>query len=237
MSVSSNTLRVATWNVHSFVGHDGKKDARRGLEVLHELDADIIALQEIECAGSAAMAALQALSSSLTSTSTELVLGPAGPARAGFGNCVISRCKIQHFEIHDLSVPRREARNAVEVIVAAGGKRWRVLATHLGLTARERHLQATKLSAVVDDRVQGADFTLVMGDLNVLDRREASVAPLLGRFVAAQRLRSFPAFLPMLRLDRILVDSALVEVATVVHNTRVARAASDHLPVVATLRF
>lgn len=231
------SLRVATWNVHSFVGHDGKKDARRGLDVLHELDADIIALQEIECAGTDALAALRTLSTSLTSTSSELVLGPAGPARAGFGNCVISRCKVEHFQIHDLSVPRREARNAVEVVVMAGGKRLRVLATHFGLTAKERHVQATKLSAVVDDRVQGADYTIVMGDLNVLDRREESVAPLLGRFVAAQRLRSFPAFLPMLRLDRILVDSAFVEVSMVVHSTKLARAASDHLPVVATLTF
>lgn len=231
------SLRVATWNVHSFVGHDGRKDARRGLEVLHELDADIIALQEIECAGTDALGALRALSSSLTSTTSELVLGPAGAARSGFGNCVISRCKVEHFQVHDLSVPRREARNAVEVVVSAGGKRLRVLATHFGLTAKERHVQATKLSAVVDDRVQGADYTIVMGDLNVLDRREASVAPLLGRFVAAQRLRSFPAFLPMLRLDRILVDSAGIDVSVVVHSTKLARAASDHLPVVATLTF
>ena len=229
------TLRFATWNVHSFVGHDGRKDARRGLEVLREIDADVIALQEIECAGADALAALRALSSELASTSSELVLGPTGPQRAGFGNCIISRLPVEHLQIHDLSVKGREARNAVEVVVVHGDKRLRVLGTHFGLTAKERHQQSAKLAAVVDDRTYNADVTVLMGDLNVLDPREQSVASLLGRFVPGARLRSFPAFLPMLRLDRILVDTALVHVSVVVHNTKVARAASDHLPVLATL--
>ncbi|HEY1098717.1 MAG TPA: endonuclease/exonuclease/phosphatase family protein [Myxococcota bacterium] len=231
-----STLRVATWNVHSFVGHDGRKDAQRGLQVLRELDADIIALQEIQTEGPEASSALRALSSS-TSAAT-LVLGPTATARDGFGNAVISRLPVEHLEVHDLSVKGREARNAVEVVVRHHHLRLRVFGTHFGLTAKERHAQATKLSALVDDVGDAAnDVTIVLGDLNVLDPRESSVTPLLGRFAPAARLRSFPAFLPMLRLDRVLVSSALVEVTASVHSTKASRAASDHLPVVATLTF
>lgn len=46
--ISLLSIRVATWNVHGFVGTDGRRDPRRTLAVLQELDADVIALQEVD---------------------------------------------------------------------------------------------------------------------------------------------------------------------------------------------
>ncbi|HAO24637.1 MAG TPA: endonuclease, partial [Methylophaga sp.] len=44
----SNTLTIATYNIHACIGSDGQFDPARIAAVLQELDADIIALQEVE---------------------------------------------------------------------------------------------------------------------------------------------------------------------------------------------
>ena len=44
-------LMLATWNIHGAVGHDGRFDPWRIAEVLKEMNADIIALQEVPLGG------------------------------------------------------------------------------------------------------------------------------------------------------------------------------------------
>lgn len=41
-------LTFASYNVHKSVGLDRRRDPERILSVLHEIDADIIALQEVD---------------------------------------------------------------------------------------------------------------------------------------------------------------------------------------------
>ena len=41
------TVTVATYNVHEWVGADGRRDPDRIIRVLRELRADVIALQEV----------------------------------------------------------------------------------------------------------------------------------------------------------------------------------------------
>ena len=43
------TIRIATYNIHKCVGLDRKFSPERIAEVLSEIDADIIALQEVLC--------------------------------------------------------------------------------------------------------------------------------------------------------------------------------------------
>ncbi len=40
-------LRVATYNIHQCVGRDGIENPRRIADVLGEINADIVALQEV----------------------------------------------------------------------------------------------------------------------------------------------------------------------------------------------
>ena len=39
-------IRVATYNIHCGIGRDGRFSERRVLDVLRELDADVVAMQE-----------------------------------------------------------------------------------------------------------------------------------------------------------------------------------------------
>ena len=41
-------LTFASYNIHKAVGIDGRRDADRIIRVLHEMDADVVALQEIQ---------------------------------------------------------------------------------------------------------------------------------------------------------------------------------------------
>lgn len=42
------TLRIASYNVHRAIGTDRRFSPQRILDVLREIDADVVALQEVE---------------------------------------------------------------------------------------------------------------------------------------------------------------------------------------------
>src|SRR5688572_27724951 len=46
--LGSDTLRIASYNVHGCVGTDGKKDATRIVRVIEELGCDTVGLQEVD---------------------------------------------------------------------------------------------------------------------------------------------------------------------------------------------
>jgi endonuclease/exonuclease/phosphatase family metal-dependent hydrolase len=49
-TVDAVALKVATWNIHGAIGVDGRYAPQRIVDVLHEIDADIVALQEVASA-------------------------------------------------------------------------------------------------------------------------------------------------------------------------------------------
>ena len=46
--MSSLPLTVASYNMRKAIGTDRRRDPRRVLDVLHEIDADVVALQEAD---------------------------------------------------------------------------------------------------------------------------------------------------------------------------------------------
>ena len=134
--------------------------------------------------------------------------------------------------MHDLSYPEREPRRAIGADVATPTGMLRVIATHLGLSVRERRAQAQ----VLLDLLGPLDRPLVvMGDFN--DWFWAgSVRRALERVLPrCTRYRTFPAPLPTLELDRIYVSPAVRLAAS--RTDRSAKALSDHLPVIADIEI
>lgn len=224
-------LRVATWNVHGFVGRDGRRDPVRTADALARLGADVIALQEVDARtrADADPHPLELVSATLGMTA---VAGPTlGRPGNDYGNGVVTRLEILEVRRHDLSTPRSEPRGSVEMWVAAHGAVVRFVATHLGLRQRERLAQARRLAEILDDTPRAADAVVVAGDVNawwpwgretgILDR---AVAP-------AVRHLTFPAHRPMLPLDRVFVHPRHAIVDSGVADDRIHREASDHLPV------
>lgn len=222
-------LRLASWNIHGGIGLDRRFDPERIARVIGELDVGLVALQEFSAPRRFALLAyLQRV------TGWHAVTAPTFVRRGNaFGNAVLSAWPVESAHIHDLAVPGREPRNAIDLVVAAQDLRLRVVATHLGLSAAERVRQVDALL----ERIGGDDAlpTVLLGDFNEWRRRGGSVRRLDTQLVAAPACATFPAPRALLALDRAWISHGCGEMRVQVHRSRLARFASDHLPLLATI--
>ena len=151
-------------------------------------------------------------------------------ADGDYGQALISRWQLVNTEIHDLSFRRREPRRAISTDMVGPFGSMRIVATHLGLSLRERRSQINKLLAMLGGR---DDPTLAMGDFNdwfwagSVRRNLARVLP------DCSRHRTFPAVLPLFALDGIYLWPSGLLVAS--RTDPEARTLSDHLPVIADI--
>lgn len=218
---------VATWNVHGCRGGDGRCDPVRVADVVRELDADVVGLQEIE------PELLQAVAAH---TGMTAIAGPTRTHHPGTGgNALLTRHPVADVRRHDLSRDGREPRGALDVDLALVGRRVRAVVTHLGLQGTERRDQVRQLIALLAEEASPGGLTVLLGDLNEWLAPGRALRALRGGF-ACGGARSFPARLPLLSLDRIVVRPAIALQSVRAHGSRLARAASDHLPVVGIIR-
>ena len=228
-------LSAATYNVHGGVPAGGHYDPRPACEVIRRLDADILALQEV-VHGHFGGLRHDAFAAFAEAHGGVEVHGPTQQTtHRTYGNMLLSRWPCVRRRIHDVSVNRREPRNVIDVVVDTPGGELRVLATHLGVKARERSHQATRLAEIV--ATDGARPTVVLGDFNdwlplsLLSRRLRRVLTL------TPRRSTFPARLPVLALDRIWLRPAPRCLSLETYCRPPARVASDHLPLIAEIAW
>src|SRR5689334_4000534 len=101
-------FRIATFNIHRGRGLDGRTRVERIGRVLDELDADIVALQEVVSRQGPSLEDHQA--SFLASRLGHVyAIGETRKHRGGiYGNVTLSRYDFELVRHMDLSVPRRE---------------------------------------------------------------------------------------------------------------------------------
>jgi endonuclease/exonuclease/phosphatase family metal-dependent hydrolase len=227
-------LHVASYNVHSWVGRDGRRDAQRAADVIRELGAHVVALQEVHLLEARRAWPLLEL---CEEQRYELVEGITLHYRdAPYGNALLTRLPVRSTSQIDLSVRRLEPRGALAVDVAHAGRIARIVATHLGLWGWERRRQVRRLLHWIESiGGERPAVTALMGDFNEWLPRAASLRFLAARFGAVPAPRTFPAFLPLVRLDRIWATPRSVVRRVTAHDSRGSRTASDHLPVTAVL--
>ncbi len=131
---------------------------------------------------------------------------------------------------HDLSVPGREPRAALDVDFESSGYRMQLVATHLGLCPAERRAQVRRLIPLF--HVEGRHL-VVAGDLNEWFLWSRPLRLLHRIFPDTPYRRTWPAWAPLLSLDRIWVHPRQALGRLTVHHSKLTRIASDHLPVVA----
>jgi endonuclease/exonuclease/phosphatase family metal-dependent hydrolase len=126
-----------------------------------------------------------------------------------------------------------EPRGAILAELDSGEGPFRLIACHLSLGAARRRAQAEAMLAAV---AEGEPMpTLLLGDLNEWREAASALAVLRPVFGPACRVPTFPSFRPFLPLDHILGHPAGTVRDVTVHDTALARRASDHLPL--TARF
>ena len=237
LMADEKSLRIASYNIHKCVGTDRHFDPGRILAVLEEIDADVLALQEADLrfGDRKGLLNLEALHDRLG-----LVPAPLEGSQKNHGwhgNVVLVREAIVD-KTHQLVLPGVEPRGAVVVDLIAKNMPLRVIATHFGLL---RHSRAQQVAEVLKSarHHEAERCVLLMGDLNEWRRGPRSalsgLEPIFGpveKFVP-----SYPSKFPLLALDRILCSPRRLLDHIKVHDSKLARTASDHLPIKASLRI
>jgi endonuclease/exonuclease/phosphatase family metal-dependent hydrolase len=222
-------LVIASYNIHGCVGGDGRRDVARVARVIERLDADVIALQEVDLwpTDGALSHQVEVLSHLV---GLQSVAGPTMERGDGhFGNVVLTRLPIRTVRRLDLTFRKREPRVALDVDLDARGTKVRVIATHLGLLPSERRHQVQRILEVVSGDDEG--LTVLLGDINEWLVYGRPLRWLHARFGHCIGKRSYPAWFPLFALDRIWVHPSAALLRFEAQATRDSKTASDHLPV------
>jgi endonuclease/exonuclease/phosphatase family metal-dependent hydrolase len=234
-------FRIATYNIHKGRGIDGRVRIERIARVLAEIDADIVALQEVVSHEGLSIQDHQA--SYLADRLGHFhAIGETRKHRGGvYGNVTLSRWRLEVIRHVDLSVPGREERGVLRTDVRIGPHVLHIFNVHLGTAHRERRTQAVRL--VDENLLRAIDISgprIVLGDFNewthgLVTRTLSAEFHLTDLQDHVPRTRSYPAILPLLNLDHIYFDHQLEIRKALFHRNRLSLIASDHLPLVADL--
>ena len=225
-------LRVVTYNVHSCFGTDRKLDPGRIAAVIAECGADIVALQEVdvERARSGGVDQAETIAAHLS------MISHFHPAlhleEERYGDALLTALPTRLVKAGGLP-SRGEPRGALWVEVPVDEMKLQVFVTHLGLLGGERVRQTEALvgpgwlGAV---RLPGVTAVTVY---RLLARRLRDAQVEAGGRPGA----TSPSRLPLLRIDHIFVGEGVRVHQTFVHDSPLARRASDHLPLCADIEI
>lgn len=240
-------MRVATYNVHGCVGTDRHRSEGRIADVIAELGADLVGLQEVDRGRQRSANVSQAETIASQLGWSHCYHPATRKGRGDQGHAVLSRFPLRLRRAAKLpgKPPRYcpEDRAVIEVEVVANGDRVLVIGTHFGLGRAERCRQAEYLTSSEWLGVSAGHPLILLGDLNCLPGSRPH--RLLGlqlrdvRELVATKgpHRTHPTILPALAVDYIFVNAKWRASNLFVHRSPLARVASDHFPLVADLEL
>lgn len=218
---------------------DRRTRPHRVAAVLREVDADIVALQEVIGPGPSGGGQAETIGAAL---GMGWVIASARHLRGHqFGNVILSRFPITNHLQHNLSWKTCEPRCLQRVDVNVNGHTLHLYNVHLGTALLERRYQAERLAGIVSDKQVGGT-KLVLGDFNEWTRGLATT--LLSSRLKSVELKdylkrrfTYPGLFPILHLDHIYYSGRLEILNVELPRTRLSLIASDHLPLVADVRL
>jgi endonuclease/exonuclease/phosphatase family metal-dependent hydrolase len=246
-------ITVASYNMRKAVGTDRKRDPHRVLDVLHEIDADIVALQEAD----------KRVGGRGSAVPHELIddYGLYKPVHLGVrhkrrlekvrkhtdkllkldtrnigwhGNAILVKRHIDVLDSAVIELPTLEPRGAVIAELLVGDLPIRVVGMHLDLSGLWRRRQFRAILEAIAERPQAMP-TILMGDTNEWRTLAGCLTDIGPDFHIAPTGPSYHARRPVAALDRIIVHRDLNIEAAGVHMSDSALRASDHLPIWARL--
>lgn len=238
-------VRILSWNIHKGIGGiDRKYELGRVVELITEVDPDIALLQEVSEGWPKTHFEVQADELRDALKLPHMAFGPEHRfSKGGYGNTILSRMPLSLIQHVDLTIGWRKKRGGLICRVhprEAGHSRSLVLCNlHLGLAGSERGAQLQRFLSNGALRGMHTNTPVVVGgDLNDLwgSLGPKFLAP-AGFTRAGKLLNTFPAALPVRPLDGLFVRGDVRVRRCRPLRSALARAASDHLPLVADLEI
>lgn len=231
-------LRIMSYNVHHCEGVDGKLDIERIAKIIKEHNCDLVALQEIDVNTTRSQKVDQ-LEKLAELTGMKPIFGKAIDFGGGeYGVGILSKLPVVSHKTWPLPTGgKREQRVALEVVVQPEGRQaFAFVCTHLDHSSGEndRNNQTATLRKLFGD---GPRQTIIAGDFNatVASAEMKTIVEKWTDVDATKLTPTIPVSKPTLKIDYIFLPQSSpwkVESAAVLNE----HIASDHLPLVATVR-
>lgn len=244
-------LRILTYNIHRAIGVDRRFRPERIAAILAHHDADVVLLQEVDVGVPRSRELNLARELAELGNYPYYAVGLNVKLRKGmYGNATLSRYPIARERNIDLTLDGRKARGCLFTeLELTDGKNSLLLPVfnlHLGLSFKERPQQIGRLVRTPEFvAIETGQPCLVAGDFNDWWTR---IAPLFTEalgFVCATNhlvgyqnaLLTYPSFSPSTGLDKVFCRGPVTVLGSRRCRLRIAKVASDHLPVIADLQI
>ncbi|MEW9854668.1 endonuclease/exonuclease/phosphatase family protein [Novosphingobium sp. M1R2S20] len=227
-------ITFASYNIRKAVGLDRRRDPDRILSILREMDADVVALQEVDRRYGRRMSVLP-LDAIHEHTGYRPVPLSMKPDSLGWhGNALLVRRDYELVAAAPVPLPVLEPRGAIRADLRIGGQLLRVIGMHLDLSGLKRRHQVRSVLSHVSGCADSMP-TVLMGDMNEWALHGGCFREFDSGWQVLAPGRSFPSRRPVAALDRIIVSRGCEVQGTGVHRSALSAIGSDHLPVFATI--
>ena len=227
-------IRVASYNMRKAIGTDRRRRPERTLDVLNEIGADVIALQEADRRFGSRLSAMPLHMIEENSDYKPVPFATRDGSIGWHGNALLVKKSVKIVDTELVHLPSLEPRGAVLADLDVDGVEIRVVGMHLDLSGLWRRQQARAVIHHITARA-GDPPAVLMGDLNEWSVRGGCLRDFAHHCRFADCGQSFHTRRPVARLDRIMVSPSLAILGSGTHQSPSARKASDHLPIWAEL--
>ena len=236
-----------TYNIHKAIGNDRKYRPERIIEILRELDADFLALQEVDH-GAPRSSGEDLAAVIAEGLGMQHVLGlNVKLAKGAYGNAILSKYPIAGSRNMNISWGIKKRRGCLVAHIQLPKKKELVIFNvHLGLAAFERMFQIKRV--LESHSLTGLRHLpqIILGDTNDHNHKLNPVLEAAGFQDSVTGMgkghHTFPSFMPrpmrpLLRLDKVFHNEHLQPSEHKVIVNQKTRQASDHLPVMVRLKI
>lgn len=240
-------LKVLTLNIHKGISVTQSKLTLFDIQAcLNDSDADLIFLQEVQGEHDKNQ---DKFADWPQQPQTEFLAGEKWPyfhygmnhshKHGHHGNAILSKFPLAKAENVDISASRFSDRGLLYARIDHFGTPLHLICTHLGLLNKERENQFDALRDFICENTDKSEALILAGDFNdwqvKFPESLSNELELEEVFMKIQGhvAKSFPAELPLLKVDRIYYRGLKPLACEVLSSHRV----SDHLPLVAQFEF
>ena len=229
-----------SYNIHKCIGSlDRKYNPERIIHTIKRYNPDILFLQEVDSGvpRSNYDNQVELLADSLNYRNY-LFQENVTLKKGGYGNAIISRYPLNHHSNINLTVAPKKRRRclASQIKIKHQGhtRSLKLFNVHLGLAAYERSIQLNRLVKNPNIIHNSHNLPIIIGgDFNDLWENLCRKVLYVNDFTSALgKTKTFPSIFPSRALDRIFYKGNIEAIHSFAGHTKLARAASDHLPII-----